>query len=126
MQRYSLTNDVMLPDDHGEWVQALDVPPRAFNMLTPGQDEALTILTEECAELIKAITKIQRHGLHSYHPRTGITNLASLAHEMGDVLAAFVLMYGEALVDPSAVEHMRNRKLRVLPQHLHHIKLPES
>ena len=33
-----------------------------FNGLTPAEDERLAMLAEECAEVIKIVSKIQRHG----------------------------------------------------------------
>lgn len=39
-----------------------------FNDLTAAQDERLALLSEELAEAIQAIGKIQRHGYSSYNP----------------------------------------------------------
>jgi NTP pyrophosphatase (non-canonical NTP hydrolase) len=57
-------------------------------MITPYQDEVLTILTEECGETIQEICKIKRFGLsnHSHHVE-GKTHLECLTQELGDLLA---------------------------------------
>ena len=39
-----------------------------YNELSPAQAERLAYLLEECAEVIKAGTKILRHGYASYDP----------------------------------------------------------
>ena len=39
-----------------------------FNRLSPAEDERLTVLAEECSEVIQAICKIQRHGYESFNP----------------------------------------------------------
>ena len=51
------------------------------------QAEALTILQEECAELIQAISKIFRHGEASVNPldKIPILNVDHMLREMGDV-----------------------------------------
>lgn len=128
MQRYKLQRDLtgradMVADDNGEYVLACNVPASHFNDLTPAQDEVLAVVVEECAELIQAVTKIQRHGLASYHPETLETNVTALAREMGDVLAAFYLVYNHHLVHQDAARHFRDRKLEKLPKFLHHAKL---
>lgn len=49
------------------------------------RDELLTLLIEECAEVIQAATKIQRFGWDRHQPYYG-ENREVLAHEIGDVL----------------------------------------
>jgi hypothetical protein len=41
---------------------------RKDEKLTLAQNERLVILSEECAEVIQIINKIQRHGYDNYHP----------------------------------------------------------
>ena len=53
--------------------------------------EVMSVLQEECAEVIQAVSKINRFGLDSEWQ--GITNKQSLVTEIGDVMALiYVLM----------------------------------
>ncbi len=45
------------------------------------RDELLTILIEECSEIIKAATKCQRFGFDRYYPGYGINQDVLRAHE---------------------------------------------
>ena len=63
-----------------------------FNRLTDSEDERLTLLAEECAEVIQAVMKIQRHGYESFDPTEKVsedqhptTNRHMLEKELGDV-----------------------------------------
>lgn len=58
-----------------------------FNQLTEEESEALAILSEECAEVIQIICKIQRHGLDSFNPndKSKTQNWQLLAEEIGHV-----------------------------------------
>lgn len=47
----------------------------------------LTILQEECAEVILAISKIKRFGWDSIHPEGDTDNRTQLEQELGDVEA---------------------------------------
>lgn len=62
--------------------------------LTPAEQERLTWLIEECSEVIKAGTKILRHGYRSYNPDKPAygDNRRDLEMEIGDVLSAVGLM----------------------------------
>jgi phosphoribosyl-ATP pyrophosphohydrolase len=54
--------------------------------------EVMSVLQEECAEVIQAVSKINRFGMHGEWQ--GITNKQSLVTEIGDVLAIIkVLMH---------------------------------
>jgi hypothetical protein len=55
-----------------------------YNNLTPAEDERLTILIEECGEVIQAACKIQRHGYVGRY-ETGEGNRFALECELGDV-----------------------------------------
>ncbi|MCU1313399.1 MAG: hypothetical protein JWM54_1156 [Acidobacteriaceae bacterium] len=96
-----------------------------FNRLPPAQAESLALLAEECAEVIQAIGKIQRHGLWSEHPESGIPNYNTLQREIGDVLAAFRIAEVQKLVDWGTVIGHRDKKLLKLhgTTLLHHAKV---
>ena len=52
----------------------------------------MSVLQEECAEVIQAVSKINRFGMHGEWQ--GVTNKQSLVTEIGDVLAIIkVLMH---------------------------------
>ena len=61
------------------------MPARIYNY--DNEDLNLTILQEECAEVIKIVSKIKRFGWESTHPDGGPTNRDKLAQELGDVWA---------------------------------------
>lgn len=66
-----------------------------FNKLTNEQEEALSCLIEEASEIIKAATKILRHGLYSHNPTLPSheqqANKLSLSREIGNLRAIFEL-----------------------------------
>ncbi len=53
-------------------------------------DGKLIHITEECAEVIKCVTKMQRFGVNGFHPRrkTTATNRDNLLWEMKDLKVA--------------------------------------
>lgn len=59
---------------------------------TEAQDELLTILIEECAEVIQAATKIKRFGFDSTNMEENpSTNFIALSKELGDLTAMIEL-----------------------------------
>lgn len=54
--------------------------------VTEKENELLTMLMEEAAEIIHACAKIKRHGFGSFHPKTGVDNSFALAEELKDFL----------------------------------------
>lgn len=97
-----------------------------FNNLPPDQAEALALLAEECGELVQIIGKIQRHGLWSEHPDTGIPNQHALTREIGDVLAALRIAEVQRLIAWANVLDARNRKMLKVRQYLHHAKVSDD
>lgn len=91
-----------------------------FNKLTPAEAERLSILAEECAEVIQVIGKIQRHGFDSKHPNGGKTNRQLLEKELGDVDVAKHLMIESEDVDDDQIGQGFTDKLFNLPPYLHH------
>jgi hypothetical protein len=51
-------------------------------------DGKLIHLIEECAEVTKCVTKIQRFGINNSHPRRLLTNREVLINEMKDLVAS--------------------------------------
>jgi NTP pyrophosphatase (non-canonical NTP hydrolase) len=49
--------------------------------------EVMNILSEECAEVIQAISKCHRFGLDNYKPGKPKTNKEHLEEELGDLMA---------------------------------------
>jgi len=68
---------------------------------TPHEREILTILSEECAEIIVAVSKILRFGAEDGNPGTGETNRDALSREIGDLDAVLVLARGLDLISQS-------------------------
>lgn len=55
--------------------------------------EVMAILQEECAEVVQAVSKINRFGLESEWQ--GVTNKQALITEIGDVLAIVQILVEE-------------------------------
>lgn len=80
---------------------------------TPYQRELLTILMEECGEVVQRCSKALRFGLLEVQPGQELTNATRLAHEIGDVLKMVeVLEVADAIsgvdVDDGAARKARN------------------
>jgi len=82
--------------------------------------DVMGILTEECAEVIQAVSKINRFGLHDEWQ--GITNKQSLITEIGDVLAIIkILMYETDInIKEADIELAIEAKLKKLEIYLPH------
>lgn len=95
-----------------------------FNGLTPAEAERLSLLAEECAEVVQAVTKILRHGYQSYDPTACIsermTNQQALGKEMGHVLAAMQMLENAKDVHWIDVERGKDNKLATVDRWLHH------
>lgn len=95
---------------------------QAFNQLTPGEDERLSILAEECAEVIMAIMKIKRHGYQSKNPLypNPPTNRETLEKEIGHVRHAIGMLLTAGDVNHNDIEHWRARKAKDIRNWVHH------
>lgn len=91
------------------------------NGLTAEEIERLALLSEECAEVIQVIGKIQRHGFESVNPRGDpfLTNRNLLENELGDVDAAISLLHNRSDIRASKMMAASRRKLAKLPEWLH-------
>lgn len=77
-------------------------------------EELMTVLAEECAEVIQCATKINRFGLDG-------TNLQSLAKELGDLQCMIEMCHDADLISYSEMEDYivsKREKLKVYSEHL--------
>jgi len=77
-------------------------------------NSTLQILQEECAEVVVAVSKINRFGLHSFHPASTKSNLDHLEEEIGDVLAMIDLLLSQGAVNADNLERAKNNKFEKL------------
>ena len=83
-------------------------------MIDKKEHEIMSILQEESAEVIQAISKIFRFGYDSKHPHSNQTNREHLAEEIGDLIAMVQLAIENEIVDWRDVEIAKDRKFEKL------------
>lgn len=91
-----------------------------INNLVPQEIERLSILVEECGEVIQAATKVLRHGYYSVHPVSEETNLDSLQKELGDLRAAIILMGVAGDIDKATIHKAAVDKCERLKKWVHY------
>ena len=70
--------------------------------------EILTILTEECAEVIQSVSKIQRFGWDSEWANE--SNQVRLERELGDLLCMIDLLVATGAVERNQIENFQISK----------------
>ena len=78
--------------------------------------EIMNIASEECAEVIQAISKCHRFGLHNYKPGKPLTNAQHLEVELGDLLAMVDLLKLEGIVSDEGLNNAKQAKIEKLKQ----------
>lgn len=93
-----------------------------FNELSPEVAELLSILAEECGEVVQRIGKILRHGIQSTNPYKGTPNNVTLESELTDIFAVVGLLDRLAVISEERIRGGIPRKLARLrrPGILHH------
>lgn len=91
-----------------------------FNNLSPSEDERLTLLIEECSEVIKNACKIQRHGYSSVDPETLLSNRDLLKQEIIDVLTIIDLLISSNDITLESLEEAKAEKRIRMKRYLHH------
>ena len=95
-----------------------------FNGLAPGADERLAFLAEEAAEVIQAVTKIQRHGWESRYgsesKEAGRTNREHLEIELGELEYAVALLTAACDLEPSRIRAARQHRVERIDGYMHH------
>lgn len=96
------------------------------NKLTKAEEEMLTILMEECGEIVQAASKIIRHGKYSEHPRLpGINNMEHLIKECADFECMMDMLSRQYEGFRHAVHIEKEKKILKMrgqsPSSLHHV-----
>jgi NTP pyrophosphatase (non-canonical NTP hydrolase) len=76
--------------------------------------EIMSILQEECSEVIQAVSKINRFGIDNYKPGKPKTNREHLEEELGDLLAMIELLESGGVVSRVKLEVAKNAKFEKL------------
>lgn len=84
--------------------------------MTPKEREVMNILSEECAEVIQAISKCHRFGIDNMKPGQGKTNREHLEEEVGDLLAMIDILTGDETLSRSMIHQAAERKIDKLKQ----------
>jgi len=97
-------------------------PTRHFNALTEPEQERLSILIEECSEVIQAGCKILRHGYESTNPKVPLsqTNRQDIERELGDLLHALTRLCMAGDLNGAEIERRRDSKPAHIAPYLHH------
>jgi NTP pyrophosphatase (non-canonical NTP hydrolase) len=86
-------------------------------LTTESQLKEITgILQEECAEVIQAVSKVNRFGLDNFKPGNNKTNRQHLEEELGDLVAMINIMVDAKLVDEKSIAAAAHAKLEKLKQ----------
>jgi len=78
------------------------------------EHEVMNILSEECAEVIQAISKCHRFGINNYKPGKPKTNREHLEEELGDLLAMIDILQEMNVVSWGNLEVAKRAKIEKL------------
>lgn len=76
--------------------------------------EIMNILSEECAEVIQAVSKCHRFGLDNFKPGKPLTNAQHLEVEIGDVLAMVDLLKSSNIITQEGLDIAKTNKIAKL------------
>lgn len=76
--------------------------------------EVMNILQEECAEVIQAVSKVNRFGLDNFKPGKPKTNREHLEEELGDMLAMIDIMLEKNVISLEHLEAAKAAKIEKL------------
>ena len=78
------------------------------------EKEVMDILQEECAEVIQAVSKINRFGADNIKPGKPKTNREHLEEELGDMLAMIDIMMELSVISLDNLEIAKKAKIEKL------------
>lgn len=80
------------------------------------EHEVMNILSEECAEVIQAISKCHRFGMDNYKPGKPKTNREHLEEELGDMLAMIDILVDRKIITQDNLNTAKTAKIEKLKQ----------
>lgn len=83
-----------------------------MKMINEQQKEVMSILQEECAEVIQAVSKIFRFGIDMEYD--GRTNRGRLTEELGDLVAMVRLLLDKGVINMEELEVAADNKIEKL------------
>lgn len=83
-------------------------------MINSKDKEIMSILQEECAECIQAVSKVFRFGFDNTHPEKLQNNREHFAEEVGDLQAMIDLLLENNIVSRDQVNLARDNKFNKL------------
>lgn len=78
------------------------------------EHEVMNILSEECAEVIQAISKCHRFGIDNVKPGKPKTNREHLEEELGDLLAMVDILKDMQVISSGCLEAAKQAKIEKL------------
>ena len=78
-------------------------------MSKEAQHERLSVLSEECGEVVQAISKVVRHGIDGKW-KENPSNREHLEIELGDLFHSIDVLIENGDVDPTKIEHYKRLK----------------
>jgi len=88
---------------------------RVYNIsMNTKSHEIMSILQEECSEVIQAVSKINRFGIDNYKPGKPKTNREHLEEELGDLLAMVDLLEKDGIISKDKMENAKKAKFEKL------------
>jgi NTP pyrophosphatase (non-canonical NTP hydrolase) len=78
--------------------------------------EALTILSEECGEVVQVAAKCQRFGIDGVNPVDNSTNRGRLTQEIGDLVCMIEILTELDILDQQEIQNCATIKRQKLEQ----------
>jgi NTP pyrophosphatase (non-canonical NTP hydrolase) len=85
------------------------------------ENEIMSILAEECAEVIQSISKCNRFGIDNLKPGKPKTNREHLEDELGDVLAMIDIMLEHDIIQRDKLDAAKYNKFEKLKEMVNYL-----
>jgi hypothetical protein len=77
------------------------------------EEHLLIILSEECSEVSKEVSKALRFGLSDMKPEQIFTNADMISKELGDLIGIAEMLYDEGIIERPSLSVIMTKKARV-------------